>query len=94
MNEFKAEINKTVGNLKAANPGYQSPEKIALNYLERIVQQSKTISNIRELDSIITELRLFWLNSVAWCSPLSKDLEKIIILYEESANITAGSPPS
>ena len=94
MNEFMAEINKTVSNLKAANPGHQSPEQIALSYLEAISQKGKSISNISELDPIISELRLFWLNSVAWCSQLSKDIEKIIIIYEESAINNANSSPT
>ena len=93
MDELKAEIKKIVSNLKASNPGYQNPEQSALNYLERIAQECKTKSDISELDSIVSELRLFWLNSVAWCSPLSKDIEKIIILYEEYATAAENSPP-
>ncbi len=36
------------------------------------------------LENRIAELRRFWLESVPWCSPLSKELEKVIILHSEA----------
>lgn len=35
------------------------------------------------LDSACARLRDHWLHSVAWCSDLSRDIEKILILSEE-----------
>ena len=35
---------------------------------------------------VFQDLRQFWLDSVPWCSELSRGLEKIIIMYEEQAD--------
>jgi hypothetical protein len=29
----------------------------------------------------VNELRQFWIDSVAWCSTLSRDIEKIIMIH-------------
>jgi hypothetical protein len=35
------------------------------------------------LEIACNDLREHWLHSVAWCSDLSRELEKILILFEE-----------
>lgn len=45
-----------------------------------------------ELEIACTHLREHWLHSVAWCSKLSRELEKILILFEESKAHPDGIP--
>ena len=59
-----------------------SAEAAALVHLRGL---SRSLSGApHRLESRIAELRRFWLESVPWCSPLSKDLEKLIILCSEA----------
>ena len=44
---------------------------------------SENTGDARALQMGIAELEKFWVTSVNWCSELSKDIEKIIILYRE-----------
>jgi hypothetical protein len=41
----------------------------------------------------VNELRQFWIDSVAWCSTLSRDIEKIIMIHGELWEATARSHP-
>ena len=34
----------------------------------------------------LADLKQFWLSSVDWCSDLSKQIEKLIIMYEDLKN--------
>ena len=36
-----------------------------------------------ELTFLFGELRQYWLHSIDWCSQLSKDIEWLLILYDE-----------
>ena len=53
-------------------------EAQAIYYLERLMAADETT-----LDREIADLEQFWLSSVDWCSELSKQLEKLIIMHEE-----------
>lgn len=39
--------------------------------------------NRQSMDACATLLKQFWLDSIPWCSQLSKDVEKVLILYDE-----------
>ena len=39
---------------------------------------------LKALDNRMALLKQFWLESVAWCSELSKKIERLLILYEDA----------
>lgn len=82
IGELQREIRDTVERLgQVAETG--RIEAAALGHLRAV---ARCISGApHRLESRIADLRRFWLESVPWCSPLSKDMEKIIILYSEAA---------
>lgn len=82
QSELQGEIQDTMERLKSQVVGAGSAEAAALVYLRAIARSLSGPPH--RLESRIAELRRFWLESVPWCSPLSKDLEKIIILYSEA----------
>ena len=79
--ELQREIQETMARLgQVVETG--DTEAAALAHLRAA---ARSISGSpRRLESLIADLRRFWLESVPWCSPLSKDLEKIITLYSEA----------
>ena len=53
-------------------------EAQATYYLERLMAADE-----KTLDREFADLKQFWLSSVDWCSELSKQLEKLIIMHED-----------
>jgi hypothetical protein len=51
--------------------------------LLRAVEDGLKAGDPAGLEDAILRLRDHWLNTVAWCSDLSRDIEKIIIMYDE-----------
>ena len=83
MKELLNEIVALIDKLDKLDPIYGSHEQIAVDYLKRLKDALGTTNDIRTLEPAFAGLEQFQLSSVAWCSPLSKDIEKIIIIYQE-----------
>ena len=56
----------------------------ALDYLSLLAEADEN-----SLPRGLADLKQFWLSSIDWCSELSKQIEKLIIMYEDLKN-----PPS
>jgi len=79
--ELQREIQNAMGRLgQGVDTG--DTEAAARAHLRAAVRSIS--GSPRRLEGRIADLRRFWLESVPWCSPLSKDLEKIITLYSEA----------
>lgn len=53
-------------------------EDRAIVYLDRLMAADQ-----KTLDREFADLKQFWLSSVDWCSELSRQLEKLIIMHED-----------
>ena len=53
-------------------------EDQAIVYLNRLIA-----ANENTLDREFADLKQFWLSSVDWCSELSRQIEKLIIMHED-----------
>ena len=75
------EVNRVMDELGkgACHAGYEAK---TLVYLKRLKMMALTGDTDR-LESDIRQLKQFWLTSVPWCSALSKDLAKILMMHEE-----------
>jgi len=82
MNEFQKEIFLLIDKLEKSVASEESSENITLNYLKGLAASEKAVDK-RALAMGIADLEQFWVTSINWCSELSKDVEKIIILYQE-----------
>ena len=71
ISALKRQLEKSalIGNTIEAQAAY---------YLERLMAADENT-----LDREFADLNQFWLSSVDWCSELSKQLEKLIIMHEE-----------
>ncbi|CAB1078686.1 hypothetical protein JY97_17700 [Alkalispirochaeta odontotermitis] len=84
MSEFQKEIVLLIDKLEKAIVSEESSERITLNYLKGLAASEKA-GDKRALEMGVADLEQFWVTSVNWCSELSKDIEKIIILYREQS---------
>lgn len=83
MNEFRKEIFALIDKLEKMIAPDESSEGITLGYLKGLAAASENSNDSGALATGIADLEQFWATSVNWCSELSKDIEKIIILYRE-----------
>ena len=72
------EISALKGQLEKSALIGNTIEAQAKYYLERLMAADE-----KTLDREFADLEQFWLSSVDWCSELSKQLEKLIIMHED-----------
>ena len=80
------EIESLIEYLEKAHPEAESTEGIAIEYLKCLLRKPGNLSYPENPTSEFSEFKRFWLESVPWCSDLSRQIEKLIILYDESQN--------
>lgn len=83
MDELRYELKKLTDELERGRPQGASPEGQALQYLNPIQLMLEGRADPAGIAAAFDALKQFWLDSVAWCSALSRDIEKIIIIYGE-----------
>lgn len=91
MRALKKEITILIEKLSALQPGPGSTEARVLEILRTICADAQGVSDPRRLATHFAELNHFWANAVAWCSELSRDLEKLIIMHAELLEENGGS---
>jgi len=83
MNELGKEIAALIDRLEKLNSPEGSTEHTTTSHLKRLMAGLDNNEDAKSLKPCFAELEEFWLSSVAWCSQLSKEIEKIIIIYQE-----------
>lgn len=83
MKELTEEIVALIKKLEKSNPIDGSTEQIATRHLKGLLAAIRNAESPAALASRFADLERFWLSTVAWCSQLSKELEKIIIIHQE-----------
>lgn len=91
MDDLKHQIEALMAELSRVLPAAGTTEGKALQHLKRIQEGMTHGYDPRDLASAVNELRQFWLDSVAWCSALSRDIEKIIMIHGELLEAAARS---
>lgn len=75
-------IGTLISDLKHRHPEKHDIDGQALMQLAKLLSAIEG-QNRQDMDRCFEALRQFWLKSVAWCSPLSKEIERVLILYDE-----------
>lgn len=84
MNDrLQKEIQFVLDQLERVHPEAESTEGIAVEYLKCLLQKPESRRAPENLKADFSQLKRFWMESVPWCSELSKQIEKIIILQDE-----------
>ena len=84
MNELLNEIVALIDKLEELNPICGSNEQITVDHLKTLKDALGNTNDMKTLTPAFASLEQFQVSSVAWCSQLSKDIEKVIIIYQES----------
>ncbi len=72
-----------IAGLDSANPGGESTEGGALALLKQLMHAVEN-QDQQQMEMHFMELKSYWLESVPWCSGLSKEIEKLLMMYEET----------
>jgi hypothetical protein len=85
MEKLKKEIHTLVDKLEKGFSDEKSIEYSVLIHLKRLLQvmEGSDKNEFELIGALFSELRQFWLDSVPWCSELSKDIEKLIIMFSD-----------
>lgn len=84
MNEWISTTKQLIDRLKVIPFDENRPETLVQEYLTHLLVAAGS-GERTAMDSRVFQLKHFWLQSVPWCSNLSKEIEKIVILYDEYA---------
>jgi len=79
MDALRKEIISLIDRLEKSDRIGNAVENQAIRHLKRIIGADE-----KTLGIYLADLKQFWTASVDWCSELSKQLEKLIIMYEDS----------
>lgn len=81
---LKNEMGALIHKLENGMAGEDRIAALVLTRLKSLLREIES-GNIGSNDRVFGDLRQFWLDSVPWCSELSRDVEKIIMMYGELA---------
>ena len=87
MDTLKDEIAALIDRLNKSDINAGPVERQTLYHLNRLVAADET-----SFDQDLADLKQFWLSSIDWCSELSKQVEKLIIMHEDRGH--DGARPS
>ena len=83
MEDLRREMHALIRRMEAALPPVGGVEEKTLQRLRTLSAAAKKTEEIRELSPLFLDLKDFWLNSIDWCSQLSKDIERLLILGDD-----------
>ena len=83
MIAFRRELDKLILKLEDGRPAVGSREDQTLQHLLQIRARLENGAHPVELAEAFTDLERFWQASIAWCSKLSRDVEKLLIDYAD-----------
>lgn len=81
MQPLERAVARLIQKIEAPEQKTDSDPKLLARL--QAVQKGLSMNNQTALETGCMLLRDHWLNSVAWCSDLSREIEKILILYDE-----------
>jgi hypothetical protein len=82
MDEWITTAKSLFDRLKLMPYDENRAETLVLEYLTNLLAAAGSGERVA-MDERIFELKHFWLQSIPWCSSLSKDIERILIQYDE-----------
>ena len=92
MKAFIEAIEALTATMQRTVSGNSETEARVLDLLMRLQFTADSTSSIPLLAPDMDRLHHLWTHSVDWCSNLSRQLEKIIILYQEELQSLPEAP--
>ena len=78
MDNLREEIAALINQLQKSDINGSTVERQTIYHLSRLAAADE-----KAFDQGLADLKQFWLSSIDWCSELSKQIEKLIIMYED-----------
>ncbi|MGB5750475.1 MAG: hypothetical protein WBM69_26135 [Desulfobacterales bacterium] len=78
MDELRKEIDVLKKKLEKSDIAGSAVERQAIDHLNRLIAADE-----KAFDIGFADLKQFWLSSIDWCSELSKQIEKLIIMHAD-----------
>ncbi len=91
MEDLKRELDALIARLATGDGDRDSAAAGVLPFLKKLQFEMENDRSPLGLVPAMSALRQYWLASVAWCSRLSRDIEKIITIHEELVESAAVS---
>ena len=82
MTLFFRELIKLTEDLQAPPSRENEPVESVLTQLQGL-RRALAAQNRADLFSRIAALKQFWLESIPWCSELSRQVERLLVLFDE-----------
>ena len=83
MEDLRREIHTLIRRMEAAVAPVGGVEEETLHRLQALSAAAEKAQQISELAPLFLDLKDFWLNSIDWCSKLSKDIERLLIIQDD-----------
>lgn len=83
MEHLRHAMKALVARLEGTFPQSGSIEDTTRIHLRMLCIAAEKAQQAGELDRQFAELRQYWLDSIDWCSQLSREVEKLLIMQEE-----------
>ena len=83
MEDLRQEIRSLIRRLETPSLTSGNVEAMTLDRLQVLCAAAERAQQPGDLASLFRELRQFWLDSIDWCSQLSRDIERLLILHDE-----------
>ena len=93
MKAFIEAIDTLTATWQGAVSGSSEAEAGVLDLLVRLRSTAQKTPHIPSLAPDMDRLHHLWTHSIDWCSNLSRQLERIIILYQEAVQSPPEAPP-
>ncbi len=90
MLSIRPGLENLIFKLEGGCPAAGSREAQTLHHLLQIRARLESGARPAEFAAAFAALERFWQESIAWCSALSRDVEKLLIDY---ADLSADTPP-
>lgn len=83
MNKLRREMRALVRRLESSSLPVGGIEEEALHRLQSLCAAADRAEQISDMSPLFEDLKTFWLNAIDWCSQLSKEIERLLILQDE-----------
>jgi len=81
MESLKKEIHSLISRLESRPADVAAIEHQVLDYLRRLSADAESAAGPERLAGRFAELTRFWSEAIPWCSQLSRDIERLIIIH-------------
>jgi hypothetical protein len=93
MKQLQQAIAELIAGLDARGPRAAPVEQITLEHLRHLAHFVVLDPQASELHRAVMRLKAFWAASIDWCSALSRQVERILIIYEDLLQAAGTAAP-